>query len=455
MNTFQNLQEHLEKDDLQEYVRGLITDHKASDLYKDAEVAYDYYRRKNRTINDYQKFLYTIAGEAVPDNYSANFKFSNAFFPIFIKQEVSHLLGNGVTFNFDATKDRFGGEKFDNQLIKLSKAALWGAVAFGFFNLDRIDVFSLLEFVPLFDEENGALRAGIRFWQIDNSKPLRATLYLEDGYIEYMWKEGDSIVLKPKTSYKQITQTSVIDGVEIIDGENYLSFPIIPLWANEYKTSELNGLREKIDGYDLIESGFANDLSEASQIYWILHNSAGMQDADIVKFLERLHTLHGVAIEEPDTQVEAHTVEVPHEARMKMLDELRDSLFRDAMALDTDKISAGAVTATAIRAAYENLSLKCDDFEMCITDFIYRLLELVGIDDAPTFKRSSIVNMTEETAMILSAAQYLDDETILNHLPFLNIDSVQDILKRKDKEESERFGNEPEETEEEVEETKQ
>jgi len=439
MNTFQDLQAHLDKNDLQEYVRSLITDHKLTEEYKTAEIAYDYYRKKNRTINEYQKLLYTVAGEAVPDNYSANYKFSNGFFQLFIKQEISHLLGNGVTFNNDGTKERFGGDKFDNELIRLAKAALWGSVAFGFFNLDHVDVFSLLEFVPLFDEENGALRAGIRFWQIDNSKPLRATLYLENGFIEYMWKDGESTVLKQLTSYKQITQTTEFDGTEIIDGENYPAFPIVPLWANEEHQSELTGLREKIDGYDLIESGFANDLEDAAQIYWILHSAGGMDDLDMVKFLERLRTLHGAALDEPDGQVEAHTTDVPHEARMQMLNELRDSLYRDAMALDTDKISAGSVTATAIRAAYENLSLKCDDFEAQVTDFIYHLLELAGIEDAPTFKRSQIVNMTEDTQMVLQAAQYLDDETILKHLPFLNIDEIDEILDRTMSEESDRY----------------
>lgn len=450
MHTYQELAEHLDKNDLQEYVRSLITDHKLQEDYKMAEIAYDYYRKKNRTISDYQKLLYTVAGEAVPDNYSANYKFTNGFFPLFIKQEISHLLGNGVTFNNDSTKERFGGDRFDNELIRLAKASLWGSVAFGFYNLDHIDVFTLLEFVPLYDEENGSLRAGVRFWQIDNSKPLRGTLYTEDGYIEYMWKDGESVVLKPLTAYKQITQTTDFDGTEIIDGENYPSFPIVPLWANEEHQSELVGLREKIDGYDLIESGFANDLEDAAQIYWILHSAGGMDDIDMVKFLERLRTLHGAAIDEPDGQVEAHTTEVPHEARMQMLSELRDSLYRDAMALDTDKISAGSVTATAIRAAYENLSLKCDDFESCVTDFIYQLLKLAGIDDAPTFKRSQIVNMAEDTQMVLQSAQYLDNETILKHLPFLNIDEIDEILERTDAEEYERFGEE--ETEEDAEE---
>lgn len=439
MKTYEDLIEVVDNDEkLQDFVRAVITEHKQSDLYKEAETAYEYYRKRNVTITQYQKLLYTLSGEAVPDNYSANFKFVNSFFPIFVRQENAHLLGEGVTFNEDSTKEQLGGDKFDNALMKAGKAAIWGGVSFGFFNLDHVDVFNILEFVPLLDEENGSLRAGIRFWQLDTNKPLRATLYLEDGYMEYRWKDGKSEILKPKTSYVQIVQTSEIDGTEIIAGKNYPSFPIVPLWANEEHQSEFTGLREKIDGYDLIQSGFANDLDDIQQIYWIIKNADAMDDTDLAKFLERLRVTKAATLEEGQ-EAEAHTVDVPYLARDNMLMNLRDSLYRDAMALDTDKISAGNITATAIQASYENLTLKCDEFESCVTDFIYALLELIGVDDSPTFKRSKIINMAEDTQVVLSSAQYLDDETILKHLPFLNHDEIDEIMQRKLEEEVDRY----------------
>ena len=439
MKTYEDFLELTREEDIQDFVREAINDHKSSEMYTEAKIAYDYYRKRNVTITRYQKFLYTLSGNAVPDNFSANYKFVNAFFPIFVKQEAHHLLGEGVAFNEDTTKDKLGGDKFDSVLIKAGLAALWGGVSFGFFNMDHVDVFDILEFVPLIGEEDGGIHAGIRFWQIDDNKPLRATLYQEDGYTEYIWRDGECSVLADKRPYKQIVQISKADGAEIIDGENYPSFPIVPLWGNDEHQSELIGLREKIDGYDLIQSGLANDLDDMSQIYWVLENACGMDDVDLARFIERLKTVKAATMEDDGARAEAHTIEVPYQARMTALSDLRDSLYRDAMALDTDKISAGNVTATAIEASYENLTLKCDGFEDCIFDFINGLLNLIGVNDSPTFKRSKIINMGEDTQMILSAAQYLDDETILKHLPFLNIDEVSEILEKVDKEDMNRF----------------
>jgi hypothetical protein len=64
---------------------------------------------------------------------------------------------------------------------------------------------------------------------------------------------------------------------------------------------------------------------------------------------------------------------------------------------------------------------------------------LIGVDDAPTYHRRKTTNQGEVTNMVLASAQYLDDETVLKHLPFLNIDEIDDILIKRDKEEAERF----------------
>lgn len=427
------------KGNLIDFIVGAINDHKGSPLYHEAVIAYEYFKKRNVTISQYQKLLYTLSGEAVPDNYSANYKFKNAFFPIFVKQENAYLLGNGITFNSDDTKDKLGGDDFDERMHKAGEYALWGGVSFLFFNLDHVDVFNIKEFVPLVGEEDGAIHAGIRFWQLAPDKPLRATLYEEDGYTEFIWRDGAGSILRPKKSYVQIVATSVADGTEILDGKNYPNFPIVPLWANREHQSEFTGLREKIDGYDLIQSGYANDLDDAQQIYWIINNAGGMDEGDLVKFLQQIKRTKSAIVEDNGAKAEPHTIDVPYQAREVGLNQLRDSLYRDAMALDTDKLTAGNVTATAIEASYENLDLKCDGFEYCVTEAIKSLLKLINVEDSPTYHRRRIANQSEITTMILASAQFLDRETILKHLPFLNIDEVDKILKNLEVEEAERY----------------
>lgn len=441
MKTFQDLEKVISNNEsIGSFILKAINEHKSSELYKIACDAYLYYQWKNPTIMRYEKIIYTLTGKAVPDIWSANHKCAGNFFDRFVTQEVQYLLGNGVLFNDDSTKKHFG-EMFDNKIKDLLEDARIGGLSFGFFNKDHLENFNITEFVPLWDEETGYLKAGIRFWQIDSEKPLRATLYELDGYTDYIRRKGKDIeILNDKRTYQQIVTTSIIDGTIISDGYNYSGFPIIPMWGSKKHQSSIVGLREEIDSYDFIRSGFCNDLDEFNQIYWLIKNAGGMDDVDIAKFIQRAK-INRAAITEDDSEAEMKTVEIPYQAREAYLDRIEHDMYRDAMAVNTEKITAGNVTATAIISAYQSLDDKTDGIEYCVTEFIMRLLELVGIDDAPTYKRNRIVNQTEETNMILASAQYLDDETILKHLPFISPDEVESILDNRVKEESSRFAD--------------
>lgn len=412
------------------FVLSAIREHKLSGLYQTAKVADEYARHQNRTIVQYQKMLYTISGKAVPDNWSANFKIPSNFFKRFITQETQYLLGNGVTWEDEGTETRLGDD-FDARLQEAGKDALIGGVSFGFFNLDHLEVFSVLEFAPIYDEENGALAAGVRFWQIDSRKPLRATLYETDGYTDYMWKDGAGTVLHEKRAYKIVSRYSEADGVEIYDGENYPAFPIVPLWGNSYHQSEIIGLRSQIDAYDLIKSGFANDLDDASQIYWTLENAGGMDDIDLAQFVQRMKTVKAAAVQDGQ-KAEAHTLDVPYAARDAILDRLRRDMYRDYMALDVEDIAGGAVTATQIKAAYEPMNSKADEFEYCVLDFVQGILAVAGIEDTPTFTRSLMVNQSEEIQNLVVAAEYLDSQYVTEKILSIlgDADKAEEVLAR-------------------------
>lgn len=425
------------------FINDTIQQHKRSEKYKTAKTAETYDQKRNETIENYQKVLYTVTGQSVPDNISANYKLKSGFFNRFVTQQNQYSLGNGVTWekSKDVVEAKLGKD-FNKRLKSAGRKAIVGGVSFGFFNFDHVEVFALTEFAPLFDEENGSLRAGVRFWQIDSTKPLRATFYEEDGYTEYIWRQGKGEVLQEKRSYQQIVVSSEADGVEIYDGENYPSFPIVPLYANEYKQSELVGIREQIDCHDLIKSGYANNVDEASMIYWTLQNSGGMDDIDLAKFIERMKTIHAADVEEG--QATANSVEAPYASREALLTRLRSDLYADYMALDVDKISAGAVTATQIKAAYEAVDDKADEYESCIVEFIQGILELAGIDDNPTFTRSRIVNTQEEIQTVLSAATSLPDDYVTKKILDLlgDGDQVDDVLKQMADDELNRLNDE-------------
>ena len=423
------------------FVFAAITEHKGTTPYIIALDAEQYYKGLNPRITKYEKIIYDMRGDAHVDKWTPNHKIASNFFNFAITQENQYLLGNGATFTKDDTKAKLGND-FDTQLQDLGKKALVGGVAFGFFNLDHIDTFSLLEFVPLYDEENGALRAGIRFWQVSPDKPMRATLYEEDGYTDYIRANDKSAILHEKRPYKLKVRTSEADGEEIYDGENYPAFPIVPLWGNDKKQSELVGRQGTIDAFDLLNSNLVNNLDEANYIYWVLTNCGGMDEMDDAKFIEQLKTTH-VAHADGDSgaTAEAHTIEAPYQASESAIQTIQRRLYEDFMCLDLNSLSAANKTATEIKAAYQPLDSKCDMYEYCVIEFVQKILELAGIDDKVTFTRSKVVNKSDEINTLLAAQAYLDDETIVEQVcQILGIaDKTDEIIRKRRTEEQSRF----------------
>ena len=389
----------------------------------------------------FQKFVYNQFGQKVPDIWSPNNKIASNWYNYFTTQAVSYLLGNGVTFKSDANKAKLGKD-FDKKVQDIATHAKNGGVAFGFWNLDHIEAFSLIEFVPLYDEDDGGLKAGIRFWQIDDNKPLRATLYEMDGYTDYIKrKDKDMAVLIEKRKYTQTKTSNAIEGDIILDGDNYQGFPIVPLW-NVNRQSDIVGNRGTLDAYDLMVSGLINNVSDGEFIYWILKNCGGMDSTDDAKFIEQLKLTRVAHADGDDgASVEAHNVNVEFQATAEALDRLTNQLYADFMALSVQDLSAGNKTATEITAAYEPINQKTDQFEYQVTEFINGILALAGIDDDPTYTRSQMSNQSELLEMVLQCAEYLDDEYVTTKILTLlgDDDKAQEVLKRKDAEAADRY----------------
>ena len=455
--TFQDFEK---SDDKMAFMVRAITEHELSPLCRTARDADLYDRQKNKTIYNYVQTIFSLTGQPIEDFTASNNKIASNFFHRLNTQRCTYLLGNGVSFTnkreernedgrmvtVDTTREALG-PKFDTDLKDIGYKSLIHGVAFGFWNVDRLHVFPVTEFVPFWDEETGALRAGIRYWRLTPDKPMMAVLYEEDGYTKYKSDDGEELsfhVVQDKRAYRITIQHTEVDGDLIVGEDNYSSLPIVPLWGSKLKQSTLVGMQHSIDSFDLIRSGFANDLTDCAQIYWIIENCGGMSDDELARFRDRLKIAHIANVDTDNSKATPYTQEIPYQARKEYLDQIRSGIYEDFGGLDVHSVEAGS-TNDHLEAAYQPLDEEADDFEYQICEFVQQILALIGIDDTPVFKRNKISNEKEQVEMVMMEANYLDDETILRKLPNISPDEVANILARKDAESQSRFVREDEE----------
>jgi len=457
-------QDYERSGDKTQWIQQALVAYRNSDEFKKALDEEKYMAGRNTSIQQTVRVIYNMAGLPEPDFTASNMKIMDNTIHRLVTDRCSYSLGNGVSFPgrhkeiqngktvfVDPVKNILG-DKFDRALKRVAYWALANHEAYLYVHMGRrkqewqYTLFKKTEFLPLYDEETGDLRGGVRFWSLDwGERPITAVLYLENGYIKYKTKPDEYSIaslqqaekLKP---YIETVQTSEAFGEEVVGSETLTRLPIFPLYSGEMRNSALDRLRDTIDATDMVLSGFVNDIHDIPQVYWLISGAMGMTEADKRQLLDRLILQHMAVVDGENSHIQGYSQDIPYEAREKCLDRLHNKMYEKYGGFDVHTIEAGA-TNDHIEAGYWPMDEEADDFEYEIIEFVQAILEMMGVTEGttPIFKRNRVSNQKEQTEMVMLAAPNLDDQTILEKLPFISVDEVDDILARKDGESFSRF----------------
>ena len=87
-------------------------------------------------------------------------------------------------------------------------------------------------------------------------------------------------------------------------------------------------MRQAIDSFDLIRSGFANDLTDCAEIYWLIENYGGMTEEELAKFRDRLKINHIAEVATGNGgSVKPFVQDIPFQARKAYLDDIKAGIY--------------------------------------------------------------------------------------------------------------------------------
>ena len=431
MKTYQDYEQSQNKIN---FILDAINDFKGTLDYSRALTAKLYFEGENSEILSRRKMFYGKDRKAREDLFKANNRIPSDFFSKIVKQEVSYLLANGLVTE-DKIKKKLG-KKFDLKLKRIATEACVSKTDWGYAYINNkgefdMATFDFLELVPLFDERTGALRAAIRFYQIDSEKPMWIEFYTEQGVVEFKNYKSKITQVSELKPYILKSKTD-ITGEVIVGSDNWSQLPIIPLYCNDSKTSRFKtSLKNKIDLFDIVLSDFGNNLEDSQDVYWVLKNYQGQ---DIEEFLEDFKYYKSLKVDE-DGEATPHTIEIPYEARKVALEILKKQIYDDSMALDTSILAGGSLTNVAIKANMMDLDLKTDDLEAGCIDFCEDIIKLcmefynMNLDYQINFIRNKLIDETETIDNLVKSLSsgMLSIETAMTRNPF-----VEDVKKELD-----------------------
>lgn len=470
MITYQDYEKAVAENRLLKWLGASIINYRNSNEYREAERQEQYILGRNPDIMNALRVIYSSTGVPLTDFTAANHRIASRKAHRFVSQRCTYSLGNGISFTdhltekrspdgtvktIDETKEALG-QDFDRSLYKL---AYWGTAndeAYIFVHkghdADTLEynVFKKTEFLALKDENTGALRGGIRFWSLDwRKRPVTAALYTEEGVTKYRTREGKYGVMdmeetEPLTPYIQQVSELGNGELEIVGEVPVSTIPIFVFSSNDHHVSALENVIPAIYATDMVLSGFANDIDDCAQIYWAVSGAMGMGPDDLDKARDQFKFLHMMQVDGDHSSVTPVTVEPPYQSRESCLKMLNQKLYDDFGALDLHTIQAGQ-TNDHIDAAYQCMDEEADDFEYQLTGVIYQILDLLGIEDEPKFKRNKISNLYEQTQMVMLASNSIGREMTIKKLPFLDVDEQMIAMSAEDREQDERMEDDEEE----------
>ena len=454
--TYQTLQLYTNEDDRIEFLKTAISNHESSPAFRTGKTAGEFYRNRDSELENQKNYVYDSDGNAIEDTVSPNHKLTANFFYLFTTQLVAFLLGNGVSFDNPDIKKKLGGSQFDYKLQRLLAYAACDGESYGY--VDDTGVTQMcfackLEgrepyCIPLYDEDDGVLRAAIRYWRLTNESPLRITLYEEDGVTEYKEQVDDQNnptgiigVMKPKSSYKGKVVKNDIEGEYKQEGENPRKLPVVPM-GFICGQSSIEGNIALLHAYNVILSDMANGV-DMNTTYWKVKNADGMDRRDDNALLYDIFKTHVIHTPE-GVEVDKDEVSMRSAEYQSVLAVLEAVLYDKFQAVRTQSISAAAKTTVEIKAAYENLNLRCDEVEKYVADFIRGCLEVIGEDPNEPFhfKRPNNINQSEFVNLILAALPVIGDDVALKQIleSLGMIDEYEKIKEQREAEEMDEFG---------------
>lgn len=233
----------------------------------------------------------------------------------------------------------------------------------------------------------------------------------------------------PSTDGFGLSQTAKI----IEDGELIHPFekpPFIMFPNNNRHQGNLSKYKDLIDAYDIVVSGYVNDVMDIQQVIYILENYAGTDLGEFTKELKRYKTVAvgNDGIDGGRGDLRTLSIDIPVNARNSLLETLKKQIYTAGQALSRDVESVGNASGETLKFFYRDLDLKVGDKEV---EFTIGLKELVRValkvhgkaSDVPisiTFTHNRISSDKEQAEICKDSVGVVPMELIWANHPFVD-----------------------------------
>jgi SPP1 family phage portal protein len=253
--------------------------------------------------------------------------------------------------------------------------------------------------------------------------------YWNDKVCESFRKRGSDTIEKGLMYCPMFTDfyTAGLTNADNVLPHKYGRVPFIPFFNNNIGTRDLDAVKGLIDTYDKTFSGFVDDLEDIQEVILVLTNYGGQ---DMKQFLSDLKYYKSIQVESSGdgdkSGVSTLNIDIPVEARDKLLDLTRKAIFDTGQGIDPQQQGLDATSGEAMKFLYALLEIKAGlletEFRIGLGDLVRAICRTKGKkvgQIVQTWTRTSIRNDSELAEMCSNSVGIISRKTILKNHPFV------------------------------------
>nr|DAY60310.1 MAG TPA: PORTAL PROTEIN [Caudoviricetes sp.] len=444
-----------------EVAKKLIKEYTAghSDMVVKSMIAERYYNSENDILNmpkkeDSNKNPLHNADNRIPHNFhgllvnqKAAYMFTSA--PLF---DVGNQLANSKI-------TEVLGDKWAKVCKKLCVNASNSGIAWLHFWIDgegqfQYGVVDSKQVIPVWENDlEESLLAVLRVYaKIDESTGDRYDIYeyWTDKECQTFRKLAGSTVDEGLEAFCMFStflfDTSTTEESDLLAHE-FEVVPFIPFLNNDLQSGDLDNIKQLIDTYDKTYSGFVNDLEDIQEIIFVL---SGYEGESLSGFLNNIKKYKSIKVNGGDGgAVSTLTIDIPVEARDKLLTMTRKAIFEQGQGVDPDPQNFGNASGVALKYLYSLLELKAGlmetEFKLGFGTLIRVICKYFNIECrqlVQTWTRTAIQNDLEQSQICQNSLEVVSKRSIRKAHPLVeDISQEEKQIKAEEQEEEEKMND--------------
>lgn len=282
------------------------------------------------------------------------------------------------------------------------------------------------EIIPFWNNDKTELEKVVRYYKDDKMKDdpdLIVEIWEKTGVQYFRYSKEGNLIGDIQESHYETEYTLAGQPIEK-EFKSFSQIPFIPFYNNRDKTSDLFDIKNLMDAYNSICTGFFENIEKFQEFIMLFQGFSGDKEA-LKEAMKKIKEAKAIGLPDSSSNAGYISIDIPVEARNVLLEVLKEALFFIGRGMNPTKVGDGNVTNVVIKSRYILLDSKSSESEKRMVEFYDECIDFIkeyyrnNIKNNLTLNKSMLINESEKIDDCLKSMNMTALKTVMDNHPWV------------------------------------